>query len=256
MSTTATPFKNLLFLAAMDEELDALLAVMADYPAREKVFSKTFDVRARQFELGGGRSVSIARSGVGSVNAALTAGMILEQAPMEAVFLFGVGGALSSGLDIGDLVVSESVVQHDSFSSLESGDHRMRPGSFILSAKDAFGHEHWITADQGLVDLVYLSASKIGGRVHLGTVLSGGEFVGRSERKRFLSGLHPEALLVDMEAAGVAQIASRAGIPFVVAKTVSDRLSPDGSIAGDFERCLRSAAANVAGVMREVLSAR
>jgi adenosylhomocysteine nucleosidase len=83
-------------------------------------------------------------------------------------------------------------------------------------------------------------------------VLSGNEFVGTLDRKRAIAALHGEALLVDMEAAGVAQIAHRIGLPFVVAKTVSDRLQPDGTIESDFRRCLEAAARNAASVLRKL----
>jgi hypothetical protein len=50
----------------------------------------------------------------------------------------------------------------------------------------------------------------------------------------------------------VALVAERYGVRFGVAKTVADRLAPDGSIDSDFVRCLHSASAHAAQVAARV----
>jgi len=56
-----------------------------------------------------------------------------------------------------------------------------------------------------------------------------------------------------MEGAGVALAADRYGVPFAAAKTVADRLAPDGStIESDFSLTLRASAAHAAEVAARV----
>ncbi len=60
-----------------------------------------------------GKDVVVAKCGIGKVHAAVcTQTMILKYNP-AAIINTGVAGSLSASLDIGDLVVSNKVVQHD-----------------------------------------------------------------------------------------------------------------------------------------------
>jgi adenosylhomocysteine nucleosidase len=89
-------------------------------------------------------------------------------------------------------------------------------------------------------------------RVRTGTVLSGNAFVADPAHKRALAGAYGSVLAIEMEAAGVAQTASKLGIPFVVAKTIADRLNPPGSIADEYRQFLKRAADNAAGIVERI----
>jgi adenosylhomocysteine nucleosidase len=243
--------KNLLLLTAMAEEESALLTELGPHRFESKTVSARLGIAVKQTQIGE-RTLMVARSGMGTVNAALTVATIVERCQVDAVILLGVGGALKAELAIGDLVVSRQVMQHDYFSSLDFGHPRMLAGELILNQADADSSSALISADAKLVE--WVRCAKTDHPIHLGTLLSGNEFVGTLERKKAIASLHGEALLVDMEAAGVAQVATRLGVPFVVAKTVADRLHADGSIESDFRRCLDSAALNGASVLRSLLS--
>jgi 5'-methylthioadenosine/S-adenosylhomocysteine nucleosidase len=240
---------NPLILAAMPEEESALLQ---EWGGPESFVKTTLNARLgvgylEPRETANGHRFLIARTGVGPVNAAVAAALICEARPeIDALVLLGVGGALDPELRIGELVIASSVLQHDSFSSLDFGHPRMRAGSFILNAEDASSHLAALPADEGLRALLAGAFPQ----ARQGGVLSGNEFVGTVARKREIATLHAEALLVEMEAAGIAQVASKLGIPFAVAKTVADRLTPDGSIESDYRTCLHAAAENAARVLR------
>jgi 5'-methylthioadenosine/S-adenosylhomocysteine nucleosidase len=241
-------FDKLLVIAAMEEEERALAKELGSRPHGESALelSHKLGIQARTYRHGG-REVHLVRSGMGPVNAALAVAMATERLAVDAVLLLGVGGALVPGLSIGDLVVSRRVLQHDYFASLDFGHARMRAGEIVFNQEQAEAHLATIDADSRLVEA-------LAGTARVGTVLSGNEFVGTVERKRAIAVLHEEALLVEMEAAGVAQACLRLGLPFVVAKTVADRLQPDGSIESDFRRCLEAASANAATSLRSLLS--
>ncbi|MGK5081712.1 hypothetical protein WDW37_00280, partial [Bdellovibrionota bacterium FG-1] len=132
------------------------------------------------------------------------------------------------------------------------GYPRVLPGHLIFTSAEAQAHVALVDADPQLVE--WVSRCGTSGKVRIGTVLSGNEFVGTVERKRALAALHEQALLVDMEAAGVAQVASRLKLPFVVAKTVADCLNPDGSIENDFRTCLEAASVHAAKCLRAMLA--
>jgi adenosylhomocysteine nucleosidase len=256
MSSDVT--RHVLILAALEQEERALLELINREAGTGSVDAETLSARlgltmstARLAR----HSITIIRTGVGSVNAALALTLAQERIPITSVVLLGVGGALSSELDVGDLVISTCVLQHDYFYSFDHGDQRIRPGALILSSEEAYGHTAEIAADPELIGWLKGAEgnSPERGRVFTGPILSGNEFVGRTDRKHAVAALIPGALLVDMEAAGVAQIAGRLGIPFVVAKTVADRLNPDGSIESDFRTCLDAACAHAAAALHSLL---
>ncbi len=255
------PYKSVLVLAALAQEEQALVQSL-----RASLGAETMSAQALNAQLNlemtiaatEERSISIIKTGVGSVNAALALMLAVEarkKRPFDAVILLGVGGALREGLDVGDLVISNRVLQHDYFYSFDNEDTRIRPGALILSSQEAVGHQPEIQADATLVEWLKRAEARPGvvGKVFVGGVLSGNEFVGRVDRKRAIAQLLPDALLVDMEAAGVAQLADRLGLPFVVAKTVADRLCPDGSIESDFRACLGAASEHAAAALRSLL---
>lgn len=245
-----TFLKSVLVLAAMKEEEESLSALLGPENGVLRTFGRRLCVEAREFKIGP-RQILVARSGIGPVNAALTVAAIFENHPLDSVILLGVGGALTPELELGDLVVSRQVLQHDSLFSLDAAAVRVIPGELLVPGKQIPALPPLMDADPALVDLIVegLPADK----AKIGTVVSGNEFVGTVRRKRELHALHPEALLVDMEAAGVAQLARRLKLPFVVVKTVADRLHVDGTIEADFWACLHAAAANAAQVLHQLL---
>ncbi|MBI5246957.1 MAG: 5'-methylthioadenosine/S-adenosylhomocysteine nucleosidase [Elusimicrobia bacterium] len=229
-------FGKILVLVAMDVEKSAILS---GFPLKR--------VRGRMplglevYQLTSGKStLYLATTGVGIANAAIAASVLSEKLTIEAILLLGVGGAISPALDIGDTVIGTQVVQHDSRYSSSAGTELMAPGELHLSLSPAQRPTPYLTASKTW--LHWLTTAMGESRSFQGTVLSGSEFVGDPARKAELSRITADALLVDMEAAGVAQVARRRAIPFGVAKTVSDRLQPNGTIATDYKLFLAKAA--------------
>jgi adenosylhomocysteine nucleosidase len=245
------PYRLPLILAAMPEEEQALIEVAASAgPLPEPtIVDPRLAISYREL-LSPRTPLLIARSGVGPVNAALTVALITQQRPeIDSLILLGVGGALVSRIGIGELVISSSVLQHDSFFSLDFGHPRVAAGKFVFTPEEASAHVATYAADPELRSWLASAFAN----AHAGTVLSGNEFVGTVERKRAIATLRDDALLVDMEAAGIAQVAARLKLPFVIAKTVADRLQPDGTIESDFWACLQGASRNAAAVLRHLL---
>lgn len=242
--------KSVLILAAMKEEEQALLSELKRFHPVRGVWDAKLGIEATLIETQN-FTIRIAQSGIGPVNAALALYSFAQKEPLSAVYLLGVGGALVPGLRIGDLVIATHVVQHDSFCSLDRGDLRMRSGDLVLTQWQ--NSDLRIACDPLLAET--LRPVKIDGRIQEGVLLSGNEFVGTPERKKHIAQLDREALLVDMEGCGIALTAHKLGIPFIVAKTVADRLHPDGTIENDFVSCLKSAAKNAAQLMHCILDA-
>lgn len=236
-----------LVIVAMEVEEAAVLSRLPSSHLVE--ISNRLGLRARQATVGS-YQLLVARSGVGAVNAALTLGFAAERFPLDAVLLLGVAGALRTDFAIGDMVIPERVIQHDAVCSWPEHVELMAPGQLHVSLPKEKRPAPALPADPALYGglLSVLAAAGIQYRAG-GTLLSGSEFVASPARKQELLGGQPDAVAVEMEAAGVAQVARQLGIPFLVVKTIADRLAPDGTIVEDYRQFTQRAAENAAQIV-------
>ena len=59
------------------------------------------------------KDIVFVQSGIGKVNAAVTATLLIEKYDIDEVIFSGVAGALDKVVGIGDIVIADDVVQHD-----------------------------------------------------------------------------------------------------------------------------------------------
>lgn len=240
---------NILFICALAEEKKALSQLLGDiidhHCIHEKLNVYLEQYKHRQL------NVYVCQSGMGNVNASAKLALILNTFDIQQIILIGVGGALDPQLNIGDMVISEQVIQHDYCSSLAEGRFLMQPGDLILNAEQSDHYDPIIRSSPSLINPDQLAHPQV--NILPGLIASGGEFVGTSTRKNTIHLQCQQALLVDMEASGIAAIAKQCQIPFIVAKTVSDKLHSDGSISQDFDQFLNDASRNAAIVGQLIL---
>lgn len=226
-------------VAAMREELSAIAdAARVEGPVDlERVAGVDLEHGALA-----GQPVVLALSGVGKVAAATTAALLCER--VDAVLMVGTAGGLGDGVKPGDVVVATAALQHD-FDARPLWPRRVLP---------SLGVER-VPTDAGLTRVLVAAAETVCSRhrgdlaglglgipsVHQGLVVSGDVFVATSETSALLRSDLPDALAVEMEGAAVAQVCHAAGVPFGLARTISDRA--DAAAAIDFPRFLRAVAA-------------
>ncbi|MBW7456674.1 5'-methylthioadenosine/adenosylhomocysteine nucleosidase, partial [Paenibacillus sepulcri] len=123
-----------------------------------------------------GHDVVFCKSGVGKVNAAVCTQLLID-AGVDCVLFTGVAGALDPGLNIGDIVVSTSCVQHDM---------DCRPLGFARGQIPFQETSEWV-ADDSLVELAASACESLfPGRSMKGKVLSGDQFIASREAVREL----------------------------------------------------------------------
>ena len=227
-------------LAAMDRELDALLADF-EAPRTERVINRTF----YRGVLHGHEAIAVV-AGIGKTAVATTATLLVQHFGVQCVVLTGAAGRVSDDLSIGDVVVATHLVHHD------------------LDASPIFPRYHVPTlgtarlaADEAVSALAYDAAQSFiaaepgdTAKVAKGLVLSGDQFMNpaqiRDLRRRF-----PDGLAVEMEGAAVAQVCIESGTPYAIVRSISD----DGN-ADAFERFLHSDCGRYArGIVSRLLMA-
>ncbi|MBD2846215.1 5'-methylthioadenosine/adenosylhomocysteine nucleosidase [Paenibacillus sp. IB182496] len=176
-----------------------------------------------------GRDVVYGKSGVGKVNAAVCTQFMIDLGAGGICFT-GVAGALDPELEIGDLVISSSCVQHDMDAS---------PLGFARG-EVPFQEVSDYAADGTLVELARQTGERLfPGRCLVGKVLSGDQFIASRESVQMLREEMGGAC-VEMEGAALAQVCWMNGTPFVVIRSMSDKA--DGSAQVNFETFTQEAA--------------
>ncbi|MFD0713692.1 5'-methylthioadenosine/adenosylhomocysteine nucleosidase [Paenibacillus sp. GCM10027626] len=187
-----------------------------------------------------GREVIFCKSGVGKVNAAVCTQLLID-AGVDCVLFTGVAGALSPNLNIGDIVVSTTCIQHD----MDCTPLGFARGQ--IPYQDVWKFE----ADKQIAALAIDACHRLfPGRGVAGTILSGDQFIASRETVRLL---HKElgGACTEMEGAALAQVCAMNGIPFVVIRAMSDKA--DGSAHINFAEFTVEAAVNSHRIIEDML---
>ena len=166
--------------------------------------------------------VIVTKSGMGKVNAAMCAQMLIDLFGVDHLVNTGIAGGIAAGLHVGDVVIGSAAVQHD-FDLTPvgyvrghiAGPDREKPTLFAADAELA---EHLRRAAEQ-----ELSADK----VHVGCIATGDQFVNQREVKRQLRERYG-AYAAEMEGGAIAQVAEENGIAAVILRCISD-LADEGS---------------------------
>ena len=146
--------------------------------------------------------------GVGKVNAAMAAALLIERYHPDLILNAGVAGCFEE-VPIGTLVLAETFVQHD-VDTTGVGD----PIGLVSTVNMV----EFPTAD---FDRARAAMETTGYAFRTGTVATGDWFATDTPRSHWISDtFHP--LLCEMEGGAVAQVCCRNGVPFLSLKSVSD----------------------------------
>ena len=190
-----------------------------------------------------GKQIVLFKSGVGKVNATMSTTIAIEKYKVTGIIFTGVAGALSPQLNIGDIVISDYLVQHDYDVSALGEPKGDVPGSTNRK----------FYADPTLIRIAQRSAQKVSGRnnVYIGTIATGDQFIADKNkvneiRKEF------NASAVEMEGAAVAHVANLYTIPIVVIRSISDKA--DGSAHSNFTDFAITSASNAAKIVYDMMN--
>ena len=163
-----------------------------------------------------GVDVVLAVSGVGKVFAAIAAQTMVLHFHVSKIINSGVAGTLSSQLHIGDVAISNALVQHDMDTSCVGDPVGLISGINVVE----------LPADESLYTAVADVAQSLGFNHQIGTVATGDQFVGNRERKNWITKTF-NAIACEMEAGSIAQVCYVNQIPFVTIRVISDEASGD-----------------------------
>lgn len=211
-------------IGAMDEEIAHFIPHMEDVKDTQHA---GITYRSGSFH---GNTIVLVKSGIGKVNASVCTQILIDRFKVAKIIFTGVAGALHPDLDIGDIVVSKDLMQHDMDVTALNYARGVIP-DFPVSV---------FVADQDLVALAQKASEQVvDHKVMIGRILSGDTFVADREQVRQLH-VELEGACTEMEGAAVAQVAYMNGVPFVVIRSMSDKA--DGSAHVNFREFTEAAA--------------
>lgn len=222
-------------IGAMEIEVEKIKAFLTDTTS-EIVSGVTF-VRGKFCE----KDVVVAKCGVGKVFAGLCAeAMILKYDP-ELIINVGVAGCLDESLKIGDIVIADSVCQHDMDTSPLGDPVGMLSDINIIK----------IPADKKAYELFSECAKELSLPYSVGTIASGDQFVSSSDKKKYIID-NFGAKSCEMEGGAIGHVCYVNKVPFTVLRAMSD--GADDGAKMDFPTFAKLAAENSTRVIKTFLS--
>lgn len=189
-----------------------------------------------------GKDVVIVRSGIGKVNAAVCTQVLVDKFNAEVLINTGVAGSLDAAIDIGDMVISTDLVEHDMDTSAFGDPIGQVP------RMDTFS----FPADPGLVEKAAAANREANPDINTftGRIVSGDQFVSSKEVKEKLVTLF-QAKCTEMEGAAIAHAAYLNDVSCVIIRAISDKA--DNSAEMDYPTFERKAIAHSVRLVKELL---
>lgn len=223
--------KKLGIIGAMTVEVETLKQKMQDLKVTQKAGMEFFEGTLADLPC------VVVQCGVGKVNAAMCVQVLCDCYGVTNLVNTGVAGSLCAELDIGDFVIGEDAIYHD----FKCSD--LNP-AYVVGQVPGLP-VRFFPADKTMVQLAHQAAQLVHkGRVKIGTVASGDQFVSDKQvKERIIE--DTGASCTEMEGAAIAHTAWRNQIPFVIIRAISDKA--DDSAQMDYptfesmaaERCAR-----------------
>lgn len=198
-------------------------------------------------------------SRIGKVAAAATVATLIERFDVTHIVFTGVAGGAAEGIRVGDLVLAQTLVQHDMNASPLFPRFEIPLTGVSGFINDAVLTDHLLLAandflegDFGMISTLDKAMFRLEQpRLHRGLIASGDEFIASRNRMDELRLALPEVLAVEMEGAAVAQVCFEFGVPFAVIRTISDGANEDSAV--DFMQFIERIAARYAfGIIKRL----
>lgn len=193
-----------------------------------------------------GKDIVLVQCGIGKVNSALCAQILISEFNVDAIVNTGVAGAIHSSLDVNDIVISTDAIQHD----MDATAFGYKKGQIPQMENSTF------VADDRLVNVAYDSsldqAKDKDFKIVKGRVVSGDIFISSKELKEELENDF-NAYCGEMEGAAIAHACYLNNTPFVIIRAMSDKA--DGSANVTYDEFVIEAAENSKDIVLRMLKA-
>lgn len=164
----------------------------------------------------------------GKIAASTTVSTLINRFNITELIFTGVAGAIAPNVKVGDIVLSQRVIQHDMDSRplmpqyvvplhnkifFETSENQINRNKKVI--REFIDNHAW--------DDERFKAFRIEKpTLWIGDIASGDQFFSNNEQKQNLATAFPSVLCVEMEGAAVGQICFEYNIPWIIIRTISD----------------------------------
>ncbi|EPY09166.1 5'-methylthioadenosine/S-adenosylhomocysteine nucleosidase [Paenibacillus alvei TS-15] len=218
-------------ITAMEEEM-APFRSQSQITARTQVGKVIIEEAVYQ-----GQSLVLVESGIGKVNAAVAATLVIERYKPDVIINSGSSGAFGAGLDVGDVIIATQYVYGDVDATCfgyEPGQVPQMPAKYEADAE-------WLKVARQTA-----ASAELPYALDFGLVLTLDSFMSESERVEGIKSTFPLVKVSDMEVLAIVQSAAQYGIPVLSVKAVSDIAGHGDVTANSFDDNLDVAANHAA----------
>ena len=227
-------------IGAMEVEITGLLQEMENVE-EIKIFDLVFYKGVLRT-----KKVVLVRCGIGKVNAGRAATMLIGQFNVNIIINTGVAGGINPNLNIGDIVISDSLIQYDINAQIFGYSLGQMPGVDTSFFK----------ANDNLIKIAKEKANQVfknkNLNVSIGKIGTADKFVDSAHDKAQIAELF-NVDCVEMEGGAIAQICYLSDTPFVVIRAISDKA--DGDAPEVFTEFVDEAAQNSGMLVKAMLEA-
>ncbi len=216
-------------LCAIRQEISPLVSYMNVH--------KKLDIDGMLFFRGdlNGLPLALVQGGVGRKNAVKAANCLLKSIKIDVLISAGVAGGIRHGLNVGDLVVAESV-GHSNQCDFDVEELQL---------------ESDYVCNKEVLQLARQLSKSMESKFHFGSLLTVDKVISNASTKKRI-GEQNSFLAVEMESAAVAEIAYKEGVKFAAIRSISDDIDDDLHL--DYDSIMSDEGkAKVASIALEVL---
>ncbi|MGB6129579.1 MAG: 5'-methylthioadenosine/adenosylhomocysteine nucleosidase [Psychrilyobacter sp.] len=214
-------------IGAMHEEIIELKNMISNLK-EEKILDITFFKGTLE-----GKKIVLVEGGIGKVNSSVCTTLLIDRFKVDQLIFTGVAGGTNPNIEVGDIVISNELIEHD-FDCTAFG---MKHGEIPRMDTSIF------KADKKLIKIAEKSALELFNKenVYTGRIVSGDVFVAEPAKINWLRETF-NSECTEMEGAAVAHVCHLFKIPFVIIRSISDKANDNAKT--DFQEFVKLAAKN------------
>lgn len=219
----------------MIEEIDTLVQSMEIIERKH--------IAGNEFVIGkiAEKKVVVVYSGIGKVQAALCATILLEHFSVSSIIFSGVAGGVYSKATVGSVVLGDRLCYHD----MDCTGFGYKRGVIPRSKTSIF------YSDKNLLKLakMHLDSSLV--PYNVGMIVSGDQFICNKEQALALE-KEFQAYAVEMEGAAVAHVATLYECPFLVIRMISDNANESAKV--DYKLFIQKAIIEANAIVKSMVA--
>lgn len=223
-------------IGAMHEEIIELKNMILNLE-EEKILDITFYKGNLE-----GKEIVLVEGGIGKVNSSVCTTLLIDRFKVDKLIFTGVAGGTNPKIEVGDIVISNELIEHD-FDCTAFG---MKHGEIPRMDTSIF------KSDKKLIKIAQKSALELFDQknIYTGRIVSGDVFVAEPKKIKWLRETF-NSECTEMEGAAVAHVCHLFKIPFVIIRSISDKANDDAKT--DFQEFVKLAAKNSKKLIVEMM---